>query len=190
LLTRRLGQQSHGFCQGRWEAVRRLPTRLGGPTPPCVKVPRPPPASSPAVTAVMKANRARNTGPELALRKSLRDAGIRGYRLSPPGIPGRPDITFPRLRLAAFVHGCFWHQHGCRTASHRPKTNISYWNLKFALNRTRDAKKIASLQNSGWRVLTFWECEINRDAAQCARRVTEVLDRPRRLIPKAIYPAN
>ena len=58
----------------------------------------------------MSANRAKNTSPELALRKALWQLGHRGYRLHPKNIPGRPDISFTSKKLAIFVMGCFWHR--------------------------------------------------------------------------------
>jgi DNA mismatch endonuclease, patch repair protein len=137
-----------------------------------MKVPRPPPPSSPAATAVMKANRARNTGPEVALRRALWATGARGYRLSPRHLPGRPDITFSGGRLAVFVHGCFWHRHGCAKAGRElPKSNRKYWEIKFRLNVERDQRKVQKLEGLGWRVLTVWECEIERDAEEVARKV-------------------
>lgn len=116
----------------------------------------------------MKANRARDTGPELRLRGALRRLGVRGYRIAPSQVPGRPDLAFGRARLAVFVHGCFWHQHGCRQTSHLPKTNIEYWALKFRLNKVRDARKAAALEGCGWTVMTTWECELTKSAESVA----------------------
>jgi DNA mismatch endonuclease, patch repair protein len=137
-----------------------------------LKVPRPPPPSSPAVTAIMKANRPRDTGPETRLRHALWMMGERGYRVAPKGIPGRPDITYTRGQTAVFVNGCFWHQHGCDSArSVLPKSNRDYWATKFALNRERDRRKVRDLESAGWHVITVWECEVERDAAAVARKV-------------------
>jgi DNA mismatch endonuclease (patch repair protein) len=145
-----------------------------------VKVPRPPPASSAATTAVMKANRAERTGPELRFRKALTARGLRGYRTNFRGMPGRPDVVFPRGQLAIFVHGCFWHQHGCpRSAKALPKSNPEYWRLKFILNRERDARKIAQLEVAGWGVLVVWECEVRANPGRSARKVEIELSRRR-----------
>jgi DNA mismatch endonuclease (patch repair protein) len=137
-----------------------------------MKVPRAPPPSSGSVTAVMRANRARDTGPELALRRSLWALGARGYRLAPKNVPGRPDVTYAGDRLAIFVHGCFWHRHGCAKAGKDlPKSNRVYWKTKFQLNVERDDRKVRTLESRGWRVLTVWECEIERDPEATALRV-------------------
>ena len=136
------------------------------------KVPRSPPPSSPSVTAVMKANRPSRTGPEMRLRKALSSIGVRGYRTGPSGVPGRPDLAFGSARVAVFVHGCFWHRHGCSLASTKlPKSNRPYWRLKFDLNEVRDARKVIELRKLGWRVLTLWECEVKSHPERCASRV-------------------
>lgn len=135
-------------------------------------MPRPPPPSSPAVTAVMKANRPRDTGPETRLRKALWKLGERGYRVAPKGVPGRPDIAYSQGQIAVFVNGCFWHQHGCeRARSGLPKSHEDYWATKFALNRERDERKVRDLESIGWHVLTLWECEIDRNPNEGAAKV-------------------
>ena len=98
--------------------------------------------------------------------------GERGFRLAPRRVPGRPDITFASDHLAVFVHGCFWHRHGCKNASQAlPKSNRAYWEVKFQLNVERDARKARVLETLGWNVVTVWECEIGRDAEAAARKV-------------------
>lgn len=118
-----------------------------------------PPPSSEATTNVMKANKARNTKPELLLRKALREAGMSGYRLAFKNAPGRPDIVYPGRKIAIFVHGCFWHR--CpRCNLPLPKSNVSYWKEKFKRNKERDIRKRKELEDAGWKVYEFWECEI------------------------------
>jgi DNA mismatch endonuclease (patch repair protein) len=103
--------------------------------------------------------RSRDTVPELALRRALHVIGLR-FRLGGAGLPGKPDIVLPRYRSVVFVHGCFWHRHqGCKVAS-TPKSNVEFWQEKFAKNVARDAKVVKELQSLGWRVFTAWECEL------------------------------
>lgn len=130
---------------------------------------RSPPPSSARASYNMSRNRARDTGPELALRRALWAAGARGYRLHPRGVPGRPDLAFPRARLAVFVHGCFWH--ACPIHSKPPKSNAAFWREKFARNVARDARKVAELEEGGWRVLTFWEHEVLDDLPRVVRAI-------------------
>lgn len=102
--------------------------------------------------------RGKNTGPELAVRKVLHRLGFR-FRLHRRDLPGRPDLVLPRHRTAVLVHGCFWHRHqGCKNAT-TPKSNVEFWEAKFARNTARDAETEQALTACGWRVLTVWECE-------------------------------
>ena len=123
---------------------------------------------------VMSANRGKNTGPELALRKALRHAGLHGYRLHWRSAPGRPDISYPGKKVAIFVHGCFWHRcPKCRMPI--PKSHVDFWKSKFEANKRRDREKTKALASDGWSVLTIWECEIERDISLCVSRVQQSL---------------
>ena len=103
--------------------------------------------------------RGKDTRAEVVLRKALHGLGFR-YRLNQRGLPGTPDLVFPRRHAVLFVHGCFWHRHeGCRRTS-TPSSNAEFWSEKFRRNIERDARNIAALQALGWRVGVVWECEI------------------------------
>lgn len=135
---------------------------------------RAPIPESEVTSKVMSAVRAKHTKPELALRKALRGIGISGYRLHWKGAPGRPDIAYPKSKLAIFVHGCFWHR--CPYCnSPLPKTHIDFWMKKFERNKERDAAKIRALEAEGWKVLVLWEHEIRKDALGCAWKVKALL---------------
>jgi DNA mismatch endonuclease (patch repair protein) len=108
-------------------------------------------------SAVMRRVKGRDTTPELAVRRSLRAAGI-GYRLGGGGLPGRPDLVMKGRGVAVFVHGCFWHGHDCARGARKPKANAAYWSAKIGRNRVRDARAVAALEAAGWRVITVWEC--------------------------------
>ncbi|MBA4709693.1 very short patch repair endonuclease [Aquitalea aquatica] len=100
--------------------------------------------------------RARDTKPELVLRRGLHAAGLR-FRLCVPELPGKPDLVFPRYRAVILVHGCFWHGHDC-PLFRLPATRTDFWNTKIRGNRERDDKVVVALLHSGWRVLIVWEC--------------------------------
>ncbi|MBY4731766.1 MULTISPECIES: very short patch repair endonuclease [Cupriavidus] len=103
--------------------------------------------------------RGKDTRPELALRKVLHALGLR-YRLHGAGLPGKPDLVFPRQKAVVFVHGCFWHRHtGCNIAT-TPKSNTPFWMAKFEKNVARDERVSNELQALGWRVFVVWECEL------------------------------
>ena len=71
-----------------------------------------------------------------------------------------PGFAFPKLKLAVFVDGCFWH--GCPKHATRPKNNREFWRCKLSANKTRDAVVTRTLRRSGWRVLRVWEHELAR----------------------------
>ncbi|MCD5985098.1 very short patch repair endonuclease [Pseudomonas sp. CDFA 610] len=108
---------------------------------------------------MMSAIKGKNTRPELLVRKFLHAHGFR-FRLHRKDLPGNPDIVMPKLKTCIFVHGCFWHRHaGCRYAT-MPKTRPLFWAEKFAKNVKRDLQSSLTLQQSGWRVITIWECQL------------------------------
>ena len=118
----------------------------------------------------------KNTGPEMKLRKSLHRIGLR-YRLHDKKLPGSPDIVFSRFKAVLFVHGCFWHRHGCK-ATTTPGTNVDFWRKKFDENIARDRRHINKLLDSGWRVAVVWECilkGIRTEPETVARHVREWL---------------
>ncbi|MGD0519653.1 MAG: very short patch repair endonuclease [Terracidiphilus sp.] len=107
---------------------------------------------------MMAAVRSKNTAPEMKVRQLVHSMGYR-YRLHRPDLPGKPDLVFPARGKVIFVHGCFWHQHGCK-GSHLPKSNVSYWAPKLERNRTRDMEHLKALRANGWKCLVLWECEL------------------------------
>jgi DNA mismatch endonuclease (patch repair protein) len=129
--------------------------------------------TDPARSATMRAIRSRDTKPELRLRSLLHRLGYR-FRLHRRDLPGSPDIVLPRWRCVVFVHGCFWHGHGCARGAREPKTNRDYWTAKIARNRARDASAAEALAASGWRVITVWECQMKDEAALVERLKVEV----------------
>jgi len=118
--------------------------------------------------------RSSNTKPEMLVRSLLHRIGFR-FRVHCRNLPGRPDIVLPRYRTVIFVHGCFWHQHaGCTEAS-RPASNTGYWNSKLKANVRRDGRHRRLLRQKGWRVLHFWECEVEKNPAREVMRIARVL---------------
>lgn len=71
-----------------------------------------------------------------------------------------PDFVFPKLKLAVFVDGCFWH--GCPIHATQPKQNAEFWRTKIAGNQARDLLVTRHLRAQGWRVLRLWEHELTR----------------------------
>lgn len=103
--------------------------------------------------------RGKDTKPEIVLRSLMHRTGFR-YRLHDKRLPGKPDLVLPKHKTAIFVNGCYWHRHeGCPKAT-TPKTNTAFWTKKFEETVERDARKKSELIESGWRVITVWECEL------------------------------
>lgn len=107
----------------------------------------------------MRRVRQKDTALEVLVRTELHRRGLR-YRLGGCGLPGRPDIVFPRHRAVVFVHGCFWHAHDCRLGR-RPESNAGFWEQKALANKERDARKEAELRALGWRVFVVWQCQLS-----------------------------
>lgn len=139
-----------------------------------------------AVNASMKANRRRDTGPELALRRALHALGAR-YRVDhpvavDPAIAGRRavrvDVAFPGSRLAVQVNGCFWH--ACERHGSVPRTPQGYWGPKLRRNVERDVEVEAALRAAGWAVVTVWEHDLRGVGADRLAAVIRDLARSRR----------
>jgi DNA mismatch endonuclease, patch repair protein len=114
-------------------------------------------------SARMARVRQKATQPELLVGQALRALGLR-YRLSNRKLPGSPDFANRSAGWVLFVHGCFWHRHGC-SASTTPARNREFWEAKFARNLARDQRTAAALTAQGYRVLVVWECETKRGEA-------------------------
>ena len=102
----------------------------------------------------------KHTKPELVVRSLLHRLGYR-FRLHRKDLPGRPDIVFIGRKKAIFVHGCFWHGHGCKIGK-LPKSNLDFWSSKIERNRVRDIEKRSELEQVGWAVEEVWQCEIKK----------------------------
>lgn len=124
---------------------------------------------------IMQSVGTKNTGPELTVRRLLHRLGYR-FRLHPKHLPGRPDIALPGRRKAIFVHGCFWHGHGCQKGR-APKSKLEYWGPKLEANRERDARKEGELRALGWDVATVWQCQ-TEDAESLQATLGEFLGQP------------
>lgn len=102
--------------------------------------------------------RAKDTAPELMVRKMLHSFGFR-FRLHQKTLPGKPDIVLPKYSTVIFVNGCFWHSHTCKKGQTKPKSNADFWNQKINDNVERDCRNKAELHQLGWKVIEVWECQ-------------------------------
>jgi DNA mismatch endonuclease (patch repair protein) len=135
-------------------------------------------------SALMAKIRGTNTKPEVFVRSALHRAGLR-FRIHNRSLPGSPDIVLAKHRTVVFVHGCFWHRHGC-TLSSEPSTRRAFWREKFASNVARDRRTAAALRRAGWRVLTVWECSLRT----AARRDEAIARLVRRIVSTRAAPTG
>ena len=121
---------------------------------------------------VMSRVQGRDTRPELYVRRAVWTEGFR-FRLHVKKLPGKPDMVLPKYRLAVFIHGCFWHHHGC-AKDRRPSSNREYWDRKLDGNAARDARHRAELEKLGWSVATIWECRLKDGTESLLTRLRNV----------------
>ena len=109
--------------------------------------------------------RAKNTKPEMLVRKFLHAQGFR-YKLHDKKLPGKPDIVLPKYKTVIFIHGCFWHGHkDCRYFV-VPKTRTDWWLNKINSNIANDTKVIKALKKEGWKIIHLWECDLKANKIQ------------------------
>lgn len=116
----------------------------------------------------------KDTRPELIVRRLVHSMGYR-YRLHKRELPGSPDLVFAGRRKVIFVHGCFWHRHGCPSGRRLPKSRLDFWQPKLESNKRRDLRTKRELERLGWAVLTLWECE-TKDTVTLSSRIRAFLD--------------
>ena len=139
-------------------------------------MPRYDPLTKAERTERMSRIRSADTKPEMVVRRIVHGMGRR-YRLHPRDVPGSPDLVFRSRKKVIFVHGCFWHQHGC-SQYRQPKTKLAFWEPKLARNKARDEEARRMLRKQGWKALTVWECQLR------LRRRRALTSRIRRFLEK------
>jgi DNA mismatch endonuclease (patch repair protein) len=128
--------------------------------------------ASPDTSLRMSAQRSRDTGPEMALRRELHRRGLR-YRVHRrvlSDVRRTHDLVFPRAGVVVEVYGCWWH--GCPVHGRGTKSNAGWWADKVRANRARDADTATRLVAAGWRLVTVWEHE---DPVRAADRIEAVV---------------
>ncbi len=115
----------------------------------------------------MRGNHAKDTKPEVTPaelhRRGLR---FRKHIVVASGLRCRPDVVFPRARVAVEYRGCFWHRYPQHAVL--PKSNLEYWLPKLAGNAQRDIRNEAALKHAGWTLIVVWEHD---DLAEAADRI-------------------
>jgi DNA mismatch endonuclease, patch repair protein len=135
-------------------------------------------AHTPAQRSInMSKIKAKNTKPEIVLRKALWAMGIKGYRLHRKDVPGSPDIAFLGQKVAVFIDGAFWHGHNWEQRKPRLNTNKEYWIPKIENNMARDQASVCRLEYTGWTVVRMWDFQLLKDPQGAAMKVASALGR-------------
>ena len=121
---------------------------------------------------IMSKIRSKNTKIEIKLRKALWAKGLKGFRVH-YNLPGKPDIVFPIKKVAVFADSSFFHGYNWKFLGKVPPKE--YWQAKIRKNMLRDKKYNKLLKESGWKVLRFWDFEINQDLSKCIKRISNLL---------------
>lgn len=122
----------------------------------------------------MRQIKSKNTGPEVFFRKLLWSKGIR-YRKYDNSLPGKPDLSIPRHKIAVFIDGEFWHGRDWEIKKNRLKSNREYWIPKIEANIERDKRMNALLQDAGWQVVRFWESQVKNRPEECIEKITTLM---------------
>ncbi len=120
--------------------------------------------------------RAKNTMPEVKLRKVLSAAGIRGHRIH-FNLLGKPDIVFTKKKIAIFIDGCFWHK--CPICFQEPETRKEFWMKKIQSNIDRDKKVNKQLKDDGWKVMRFWEHDVRKNPDKVVKKISAMIEKSR-----------
>ena len=115
----------------------------------------------------------KGTLPERIIRSELRRIGAR-FSQNVSGYPGKPDLLFPKERVAVFIDGDFWH--GWRLPLWEHKLSKT-WKDKIRATRSRDQQNFKLLRRMGWKVVRVWEHEVERGVDRCLRRILTALGR-------------
>ena len=124
---------------------------------------------------LMKKIKATDTKEEVDFRKYFWGLGYR-YRKNYKKLPGKPDIVFPKQKIAVFIDGEFWHGYNWEEKKHKIKRNKEYWIQKIERNMARDNQNTKELENTGWVVFRFWASLINLNMEACVSQVLEQLE--------------
>lgn len=125
-------------------------------------------------SALMSKIRSKNTKPELLLRRKLWGKRIRFSRKESKLVE-KPDIVLNKYKIAIFIDGEFWHGYKWDKKKKKIKSNRRYWIPKIERNILRDKNNNKALRKNGWKVIRFWECQINKDVEKCITQIKKLM---------------
>lgn len=116
--------------------------------------------------------KARDTKPELFVFKFLNDLKIR-YKKHYKTY-GKPDIAFPRKKIAVFIDGEFWHG---RNFHNEKSSYKDFWVKKIGGNIKRDRKNRKILKKEGWKVIRIWDKDLKKNPGKETMKIIKALNR-------------
>ena len=119
--------------------------------------------------------RGKNTKPELLFRKALWKKGVR-YRINSKKLPGKPDISIQKYKLAIFIDGEFWHGYNWNERKETISSNRDFWIPKIERNMQRDEEVNLQLTEMDYTVFRFWEQEVKKELDKCINDILVYLD--------------
>lgn len=131
--------------------------------------------TNPERSRLMSRIRAKDTEPEIKLRKFLWGLGIR-YRKNVKKLPGNPDIVVSKYKLVVFIDGEFWHGYNWGEKRDRIKSNRGFWVPKIERNIQRDQINNKILEEQGWTVFRFWANQIKSEFPICVNRILDYIE--------------
>ena len=124
---------------------------------------------------MMRKIRGKNTKPELLFRKALWRRNVR-YRVDNKKLPGKPDVSIQKYKLAIFIDGEYWHGYNWDERRDKIKTNKGFWIPKIERNMQRDREVNRQLNEMGYTVFRFWVKEIKNELNKCINDVLVYID--------------
>lgn len=120
---------------------------------------------------IMSSIRSKNTKIEIKLKKQLEKSGV-VFEMH-PRMTGNPDFIIPENKIAIFADGSFWH--GYRVGDIKLSKMSKYWMEKINRNKRRMKEVNKQLEKEGWRVIRFWEHDIENNIDNCMKKFSTAL---------------
>lgn len=124
---------------------------------------------------IMSKIRGKNTKPEIRFRKALWKKGVR-YRVHTKTLPGNPDISIQKYKLAIFIDGEFWHGYNWDERRQTIRSNRRFWIPKIERNIQRDEEVNQQLNDMGYTIFRFWESDLKKELDKCVNDILVYLD--------------
>lgn len=86
-------------------------------------------------------------------------------------LPGKPDVSIQKYKLAIFIDGEFWHGYNWDEKKETIKSNRKFWIPKIERNMQRDKEVNQKLAEMDYTIFRFWEKEIKNELDNCINDV-------------------